>query len=163
MQTVTYYFIEQVVGSGSMQASYSLPDVIKEKSLRRELIDVIESDTELKLMVFSDASRQDYSKRTAKDIWDLLDKYPIASILREKYPGIENYRISGATNRNIRSEITSEEDIENAPFYTFDKWANTTPRESNESMPSFKEYVTNAAKYNPQQVSGAATKNKPVQ
>lgn len=163
MQTVRYYFIEQVVGSGSMQASYSLPDIIKEKPLLRELIDTIESDTELKLIVFSDGSRQDYSKRTAKDIWTLLDKYPIAAVLREKYPGIDNYRISAATNRNIQSEISSEEDIENAPFYTFDKWANTTPRESNDSMPSFKEYVTNPAKYNPQQISGAATKSKPLQ
>lgn len=151
----TYYFIEQVVTDASQKIAYSFPDAIKNDELLQDLIKTIESDPQIKLTVLGDASRPEYAENPASYIWELLDEYPIGAALRKKYPGIEKYRISGALARGIHLQVHPGDKIEDTPFYKFDSWANKQPKES---MPSFKKYIGDIAKYNPQQVSGASTK-----
>lgn len=149
-----YYFVEQVLVNASQRIAYSFPDVIKDRKTLQQLIATIESDSELKLAVLEDASRPEYMQTPSSHIWELLDQYPIAATLRKEYPGIEKYRISGALARGIHLQPEPGDKIEDTPFYKFDQWAN---KESKESMPSFKQYIGDVAKYNPQQISGAST------
>lgn len=150
-----YYFVEQVLTNASQRIAYSFPDVIKDRETLQQLITTIESDPELKLAVLEDASRPEYMQTPSSHIWDLLDQYPIAATLRKEYPGIEKYRISGALARGAHLQVQPGDKIEDTPFYKFDSWAN---KETKEAMPSFKKYIGDVAKYNPQQVSGASTK-----
>ena len=157
-----YYFVEQVLLNSSQRIVYSFPDVIKDQQTLHQLIATIESDPELKLVVLGDASRPEYSQQPAKYVWELLDKHPVAATLRKEYPGIENYRISAISNKGIYAQAQPGDDLQDIPFYKFDTWANKGRRESGESMPSFKQYIGDVAKYNPQQTSGASTKTKPL-
>lgn len=153
-----YYFVEQVIASPQTNIGYSFPDIIKEDSLIKKLVNTIESDTELKLIVLGDASRPEAPLKTAQEIWSLLSKYSIGKQLLDQYPGIEKYRISAVPVRSTYFKIQPGEEQQDTPFHKFDLWANSSKRESGETMPSFREYVTNPNKYNPQQTSGAATK-----
>lgn len=164
MTNIKYFFVlEQVVTNTTNQLSYSLPSIIKDVGLLKQLIKTIDSDPELMFIVTGDASRPGSAEKTAKEVWQLLDKYPIGATLRETYPGIEKYRISGALNRSTYLKPEPNEDLESTEFYKFDLWANSSQRNSEETMPSFKEYINNPSKYNPQQVTGAATKTRPLQ
>lgn len=151
----TYYFIEQVVTDASQRIAYSFPDAIKNEEMLQTLIKTIESNPELKLAVLEDASRPEYVETPSSYIWELLDEYPIGAALRKEYPGIEKYRISGALTRGIHLRVQPGDKLEDTPFYKFDSWANKEPKES---MPSFKKYIGDVAKYNPHQISGASTK-----
>ena len=150
-----YYFVEQVLTNPSQRVAYSFPDVIEDQETLDELIRTIESDSELKLAVLEDASRPEYVEAPSSYIWELLDKHPIGAALQKQFPGIEKYRISGALARGAHLQVQPGDKIEDTPFYKFDSWAN---KQSKESMPSFKKYIGDVAKYNPQQVSGASTK-----
>ena len=155
MNTSNYYFVEQVVTNASQRIAYSFPDAIKNQDLLQQLIKTIESNPEIKLAVLEDASRPEYMETPSSHIWNLLDQYPIAAALQKEYPGIEKYRISGALARGAHLQVQPGDKIEDTPFYKFDNWANKEPKES---MPSFKKFIGDVAKYNPQQVSGASTK-----
>lgn len=151
----TYYFIEQVVTNANQRIAYSLPDAIDDPDLLKELIKIIESDPKIKLAVLGDASHPEYAEMLSSDIWKLLDQYPISATLKEKYPGIEKYRISSALTGGIHLQVDPGDKLEDTPFYKYDNWAN---KESKDSMPSFKKYINDVAKYNPRQISGASTK-----
>jgi hypothetical protein len=157
-----YFFIERVVNNPRGNIGYSLPNAIENKEMIRDLVSTIEADTELKLLVLADAARPGSHEKTAQDIWAILSQYPIGKALIEQYPGIEKYRISGTPAKGDHLRIEPGHEQEDTPFHKFDSWANSAKRESEETMPSFKEYITNPNKYNPQQTSGAATKTKPI-
>lgn len=155
-----YYFIEQIVTDSSTKRGYSLPNVIQNHELLKELIDTLESNLELKLMAFADDSNPKYASATAATMWDILKKYPIGQKLLKTYPGIENYRISGALTRGAFFKKDAGE--AESPFKQFDNWANKTPKQSPTSMPSFKDYINNPETYNPHQVMGGVGKHSPV-
>jgi hypothetical protein len=157
-----YYFIERVVRNPQANIGYSLPDIIEDKEMIRDLVNAIEANTELKLLVLADAARPGSHEKNAQDLWAILSQYPIGKALLQKYPGIEKYRISGTLAKGAYLKIEPGQEQEDTPFHKFDSWANSSQRQSEETMPSFKEYITNPNKYNPQQTSGAATKIKPV-
>ena len=159
MEKISYCF-EQIIASSAGTRAYSLPNIIKDPEKIKELIRTIETDSSLKLMAFGDITQQKYSSATAKDMWDILEQYPIGQELKQSYPGIEKYRISGALTRGAFFKKDAGE--KETPFEKFDHWANQEPRESDTTMPSFKDYINNPETHNPHQIMGASPRVKPL-
>jgi hypothetical protein len=143
-----YVLIENVHPNRKKNIIYSLPDVIKNDSDIRALIDVLDDNNELKLMAFGDLSDESYQKASAEDMWSILDKTAIGMKLLKSYPNIRKFRISSAT-------ANRKEDL-----YKYDVYANRKLTVNRTEVPSFKEYVTNPSKYNPHEVSGGLFKEE---
>ena len=143
-----YYLVEQVLSNSKKNIVYSLPDIVQNQSDLKALVDVIDSNNELKLMAIADISDPVYRDSTTEDMWDILDKTGIGMKLLHMYPKIRNFKITSAMNAQ-REEL-----------HKYDYYANRKMNAKSESrIPSFKEYIANPQQYNPHEVSGVSFKS----
>ena len=143
-----YVLVENVFPNRKKNIIYSLPDIIKNDADIRALVDVLDDNSELRLMAFGDLSDESYQKASAEDMWSILDKTSIGMKLLKAYPNIRSFRISSAT-ANRGDELRK-----------YDTYANRKLTVKRAEVPSFKEYVSNPSKYNPHEVSGGFFKEE---
>jgi hypothetical protein len=155
-----HYILEKVATNSTQRLAYSLPDYIEDADDIRELINTIESNSELKLMVLGDSSRKSFSDAKAKDVWFHLDTTPIGKKLMAQYPDIVNYRIASVSTMGEPELFQNPKEGQN-DIYIYDKWGNSNGiKIPNGEMPSFKEYFFNSQKWNPSFLRGATAKDK---
>ena len=143
-----YFLKEQVIDNYKKRISYSLPDIIKSRTDVNALVDVIDSNSELKLMAIADISDPVYKDSTAEDMWDILDKTGIGMKLLHIYPSIRKFKIC--------STLTNQKE----DLYKYDVYENKKMNSKVEvRIPSFKEYVSNPNVFNPHEVSGVSFKS----
>lgn len=142
-----YFLKEKVVDNSKKRISYSLPDIIQSKADVDSLVDVIDSNNELKLMAIADISDPVYKDATAEDMWDILDKTGIGMKLLYMYPSIRKFKIC-STVVNQKSELQK-----------YDNYANRKLNAKIGTIPSFKEYISNPSQFNPHEVSGITFKS----
>lgn len=143
-----YVLVENVFPNRKKNIIYSLPDIIKNDADIRALVDVLDDNSELRLMAFGDLSDESYQKASAEDMWSILDKTSIGMKLLRAYPNIRRFRISSAT-ANRGDELRK-----------YDTHANRKLTVKKAEVPSFKEYISNPSKYNPHEVSGGYFKEE---
>lgn len=157
-----FFFERVVLGKGKL--GYSFPDVIGSPQAE-QLAALIDSDDELWNMAYSQDA-------TAEQIWNKLSQTPLGSALKDAHPDIVKYRISAARKGKdafvpgaYKPQREGDEDSTSQMDY-YDKWANEEGGQhlQGQGMPSFKEFFdpTKASKWRPNEVSGAGSKQTPV-
>ena len=156
-------FTERVIFGRQGKMLYSVPDNFDEV-YDKPLTDTIEGDSRGSNIIMSDYTthkevQDEKTKKlkrvepNAKEVWDWLGSTKVGKDLLSTYPAAANYRISGEKARNVGDGKDFEE---------YDLWANRGQRESDQTMPSFREYNNNPEKYNQRQISGGSTKQTPL-
>jgi hypothetical protein len=150
------------------RAAYSLPDILDARDAKT-LVSLIERDPELRGIALGELSSAGLG---AKDFWAKIGNSPAGKDLMTRYPDIVKYRISRTdTTRDeyLEPSVSTEDPqdpnkkILTTPFEKYDKWSNKKGQFlSAKGMPSFREWINNPREWNPEEVSGGATKTTPV-